>query len=120
MLLKDLHPQIKAEVCIDCSGSPEGIKTAMNHLYPRGKLVLKTTVAKPEKIDLNQIVINELEIIGSRCGPFEPALQLLGQGLVNPEPLISKVFPFKDILKAFDYAQKPSSLKVLIKHLVSW
>jgi threonine dehydrogenase-like Zn-dependent dehydrogenase len=116
MLLGNLHPEAKAEVCIDCSGSQEGIKTAMSHLYPRGKLVLKTTVAEPEKIDLNQIVINELEIIGSRCGPFEPALQLISQGLVNPEPLISKVFPFKDILKAFDYARKPNSLKVLIKH----
>lgn len=116
MLLGDLHPEAKAEVCIDCTGNPEGIKTAMNHLYPRGKLILKTTVAEPEKIDLNQIVIHELEIIGSRCGPFEPALQLLSQGLVNPEPMISKVFPFKDILKAFDHARKPSILKVLIRH----
>jgi len=116
LLLQELHPEAKAEVCIDCSGSPDGIKTAMNHLFPRGKLILKTTVAKPEMIDLNQVVINEMEIIGSRCGPFEPALQLLSQGLVNPEPMISKVFPFKDILRAFDYARKPSSLKVLIRH----
>ncbi len=116
MLLDDLPPEARAEVCIDCSGSPHGIISALNHLYPRGKLVLKTTVAGPGKIDLNQIVIHELEIIGSRCGPFEPALQLLTQGLVNPEPMISKIFLFKDILSAFDFAGKPSSLKVLIRH----
>ena len=106
----------KAEVCVDCTGNPSGINLALKHLYPGGKLVLKTTVAQSEKIDLNQIVINEFEIIGSRCGLFEPALSLLSQGLVDPQPLISKTFDFKDILKGFEYAAKPNSLKVLIRH----
>jgi len=116
---RDLHSlksHEMAEVCVDCTGAPDGIKTALSHLYPRGRLVLKTTVAKPEKIDLNQIVINEFEVIGSRCGAFDPALSLLGQNLVDPEPLISKIFDFKDILKAIEYAQRPSALKVLIRH----
>jgi len=115
-LLDTLQSSEMAEVCVDCTGNPVGIKTALSHLYPRGKLVLKTTVADPEKIDLNQIVINEFEVIGSRCGAFVPALSLLDQNLVDPLPLISRVFDFTHILEAFTYAQKPSSLKVLIKH----
>jgi threonine dehydrogenase-like Zn-dependent dehydrogenase len=115
-MLNSLKDHEMAEVCVDCSGDPNGIKTAMQHLFPCGRLVLKTTVADPEKIDLNQIVINEYEVIGSRCGAFEPALSLLSQNLVDPEPMISKIFPFNDILTAIDFARKPSSLKVLIKH----
>ena len=105
-----------AEVCVDCTGKPEGISTAMAHLYPRGRLVLKTTIAEPQKIDLNQIVINELNIIGSRCGPFAPALKLLSEGHVNPNRLITQIFKFSDILAAFDFAAKPETLKVLIEH----
>ncbi len=115
-LVSTLKDADKAEVCIDCTGSPAGINIAMAHLYPRGKLVLKTTVAHPDKIDLNQVVINEFEIIGSRCGPFEPALKLLNEGLVNPEPMITKTFGFGDILEAFEFAAKPGVLKVLIRH----
>ncbi len=116
MPLSALGGNQKAEVCVDCTGDSKGINLALSHLFPRGKLVLKTTVANPEKIDLNQIVINEFEIIGSRCGLFEPALSLLSQGLVNPEPLISKIFEFPKIIEAFAMAQKPGVLKVLIKH----
>ncbi len=115
-LLSTLNDQDKAEVCVDCTGSAGGISQAMTHLYPGGKLVLKTTVANSSKIDLNQIVINEFEIIGSRCGPFTPALNLLIKGLVDPTPIIAKTFDFTDILAAFEFASKPDTLKVLIKH----
>jgi len=116
MLLSTLADQDKAEVCIDCTGSPDGISMALSHLFPKGKLVLKTTVAEPKKIDLNQIVINEFEIIGSRCGLFKPALSLLSQGLVDPRPMITKTFEFKDILEGFEFAARPGTLKVLIRH----
>ncbi|MEI7662522.1 MAG: alcohol dehydrogenase catalytic domain-containing protein [Bacteroidota bacterium] len=115
-LLSTLAPEDKAEVCIDCTGSPAGIGTAMAHLYPGGKLVLKTTVANPEQIDLNQVVINEFEIIGSRCGLFDPALNLLTTGVVDPTPLISKIYNFSDILTAFEYASEPGILKVIVRH----
>ena len=114
--LSTLTASEKAEICIDCTGNPAGINQALMHLYPRGKLVLKTTLANYEKIDLNKIVINEFEIIGSRCGPFEPALSLLTQGLVDPRPMITKIFDFTDILKALDFASKPNTLKVIIHH----
>lgn len=66
--LDALRSDDRAEICVDCTGNPDGISIAMSHLRPRGKLILKTTVADPAKIDLNQIVVNELNIIGSRCG----------------------------------------------------
>jgi threonine dehydrogenase-like Zn-dependent dehydrogenase len=116
ILLEKLSPEEKAEVCIDCTGNPEGILLAMDHLYPRGKLILKTTVAEPVKFDLNQVVINEFSIIGSRCGPFKPALELLARGQIKTEPMVSKVFHFNDIVEAFDYAGKPDVMKVLIRH----
>ncbi len=114
--LSSLTPSDKAEACVDCTGKAIGISTAMAHLYPRGCLVLKTTIAKPENIDLNQIVINEFTIAGSRCGPFKPALNLLSQKLVNPNPMITRIFKFHDIVEAFDYAAKPETIKVLIEH----
>jgi len=116
LMLSALPNQARAEVCVDCTGNPDGISLALSHLYPRGKLVLKTTVANPQKIDLNQIVINEFEIIGSRCGLFKPALSLLSQGFVDPTPMIAGTFKFKDILKAFEFAATPGTLKVLISH----
>jgi threonine dehydrogenase-like Zn-dependent dehydrogenase len=115
-LVSTLTDQDKAEVCIDCTGNPDGISMALSHLFPRGKLVLKTTVADPQKIDLNQLVINEFEIIGSRCGLFRPALSLLSHRLVDPLPMITKTFEFKDILKGFEFAAKPGTLKVVISH----
>lgn len=88
----------------------------MDHLLPRGTLVLKTTVADPKKIDLNRIVINEYRVLGSRCGPFGPALRMLAQGAFSPEYLIAKTFDFDDIIEAFKYASAPGALKVLIRH----
>ncbi len=114
--LNSLVPSEMAEMCVDCTGKPEGISMAMAHLNPRGCLVLKTTIAEPEKIDLNQVVINEFCIAGSRCGPFAPALNLLSKGLVKPEPLITRTFKFPDITEAFEFAKSADTLKVLIDH----
>jgi threonine dehydrogenase-like Zn-dependent dehydrogenase len=115
-LTGSLNNSDKAEICVDCTGSPDGISLAMDHLWPRGTLVLKTTVASPGKIDLNQIVINELKIKGSRCGPFPPAIRLLSDKLINPEPLISGIFAFDNILEAFSVAKEPGTLKIVIRH----
>jgi len=115
-LLSDLHPDEKAEVCIDCTGSPEGVSLALSHLWPRGTLVLKTTVAHTASPDLNSIVINEFTILGSRCGVFKPALNLLQRKLIDPSPMISAIYPFDDILEAFESAKKPVNHKIIIKH----
>jgi len=112
----DLKAEEKAEVCIDCTGNSEGINLALSHLWPRGTLVLKTTVAETAKPELNSIVINEFTILGSRCGVFKPALNLLERKLVDPLPLISGRFSFRDIISAFESAKKPSNHKIIIMH----
>jgi len=116
-LLSELLVHEKAEICVDCTGNPEGIELAMSHLYPQGQLILKTTVAEPAKIDLNQIVLHEFTILGSRCGVFDPALSLLSQKLIDVEPMITKVFPFDEILDAIRLAGQPDTIKVLIRHI---
>lgn len=106
----------QADVCIDCTGDPEGIALALRHLRPRGTLVLKTTVAQPQVFDTNRIVINELTVIGSRCGPFAPALQLLADGSIDPEPLISAEYPLAQIAAALAAARAHDALKIIIRH----
>ncbi len=68
------------DIVVDCTGSPTGIETAMNIVRPGGRIVLKTTVAESEVVDLNRMVINELTLIGSRCGPFAPAIKAIESG----------------------------------------
>jgi threonine dehydrogenase-like Zn-dependent dehydrogenase len=106
----------RAEMCVDCTGNPEGINFALSHLYPGGTLVMKTTVAKTGQIDFNQVVINEIRIIGSRCGPFAPAMQMLEHGLVDPRPLITSFFDFNELPDAFKEAAKPETVKIIIRH----
>lgn len=114
--LMELSENEKADICVDCSGSPQGFEISLKHLKPRGNLILKTTVAQPPVIDMNQIVINEFQIKGSRCGPFKPALLLIARKLINIKPLISKIFDFENIIDAFEFSKQKNILKILIKH----
>ena len=102
------------DMVIDCTGSPSGMETALRIVKPRGTIVLKTTIAKRGRIDLNQIVINEITLIGSRCGPFPTAIKAIKSKKIDLYPLISKVFSLKEGIKAFQYASK-KALKVIIK-----
>ena len=115
-MLNSLMPGEKAEVCIDCTGSPEGVGLALSHLWPRGTLVLKTTVANPAMPDVNSIVINEFTILGSRCGMFKPALSLLERKLIDPSPMISARYAFSDFIRAFESAVLPANHKIIIEH----
>lgn len=114
--LASLPARAAADLAVDCTGHPRGVALALDHLRPRGALVLKTTVAKPARLDLNRLVINEQTLIGSRCGPFAPALALLRQGRVRVAPLVDQVFSFTDIVAAFAAARKKGRLKILIRH----
>jgi len=101
------------DIVVDCTGNPHGLETARALVRPRGTLVLKSTFAGAATLDLSGVVVDEVRIIGSRCGPFAAALRLLGAGLIETEPLISAVYPFDQALQAFDAAH--GSLKVLIQ-----
>jgi threonine dehydrogenase-like Zn-dependent dehydrogenase len=111
----DIEPDRSADIVVDCTGSATGIEDAFRWLRPRGTLVLKTTVAGQPPLSLAPIVIDELRVIGSRCGPFPPAIQALAEGTVDVEPLISARYPLSDAIRAFEHVTTQPVLKVLLE-----
>jgi threonine dehydrogenase-like Zn-dependent dehydrogenase len=104
----------KADVIIETTGQVEGFQAARRMVRPRGTIVLKSTYHGPIEADLTMIVVDEITLIGSRCGPFAPALSLLERGLVEVKPLIQALYPFSDILTAFTQAGAKGTLKILV------
>lgn len=102
------------ELAVEASGAAEGFSLARRALRPRGTLVLKSTYAGSVNVDMSSIVVDELTVVGSRCGPFAPALRLLASGSVDPTPLIEDRFPLADGIQAFARAKAPGALKVLL------
>ncbi len=103
------------DVVIDCTGSATGFSRALELVRPRGTIILKSTAAGSENLNLAPIVINEITVIGSRCGRFAPALATLASGKIDPRPLISAILPIEDGLAAIARAGEPSSFKVLLR-----
>jgi threonine dehydrogenase-like Zn-dependent dehydrogenase len=103
-----------ADLVVDATGAPSGLEMALAHVRPRGTIVLKTTVAAHHRLDLAPAVINEVSIVGSRCGPFEPALEALAAGRVCVAPLVDAVYRLDDGVAAFERAARPGTLKVLL------
>lgn len=99
---------------IDCTGDAHGLEQAAGLVRPRGTIVLKTTVAGERRFDFNQLVIDEVSLVGSRCGPFPPAIAALAEGHVEVSPLIDRVFPLDEGIEAFDYAVRAGATKVLL------
>lgn len=113
-LAKDLPMDRKYDVVVEATGTPAGLGKALELVRPRGTIALKSTVASTKEVDLNRIVIDEVTVLGSRCGPFEPALRALSDKTINVKPLISGIFPAGKALEAFRTAGRKNSLKVLI------
>jgi threonine dehydrogenase-like Zn-dependent dehydrogenase len=103
------------DLAVDCTGSTEGLDRALMLVRPRGTIVIKTTVAERFSINLAPVVINEITIVGSRCGPFEPALNALSEGSVHVGELISAAYPFDRALEAFETAAEPDQIKVFLR-----
>ena len=114
VLVADLANDRSADVVVDCTGSDTGLPTALGIVRPRGTIVLKTTVAGTQQMPWAPIVIDEVTIVGSRCGPFDRALDALEAGSVSVLPLISKRFNLSDGVSALDAANQRGVLKVLI------
>lgn len=104
-----------ADLVVDCTGHPSGFETALRLLRAEGTLVLKSTYAGRAAVDLTRVVVQELVLVGSRCGPFEPALRLLAQGEVDPLPLIDAIYPLDQGEAAFAHAAGKGVLKVLLQ-----
>jgi threonine dehydrogenase-like Zn-dependent dehydrogenase len=103
------------DIAVECTGNDSGFDIARRALRPRGTLVLKSTYAGKLSLDASALVVDEITLIGSRCGPFAPALELLAQGKINVEPLIQARFSLADGLSAFESAQTRGVMKVLLE-----
>jgi len=113
-LLADIEPSHDADIVVDCTGSPTGLPTALSLVRPRGTIVLKTTVAGEQTMALAPIVIDEVTIVGSRCGPFDRALKALAAEEVSVLPLISARYTLSEGVAALEHARSRPALKVLI------
>jgi threonine dehydrogenase-like Zn-dependent dehydrogenase len=100
---------------VEATGSPTGFVLAQEMTEPRGTLVLKSTFHGAARIETWPIVVKELTVLGSRCGPFRRAIALLGSGKVDPTALITRTFPMKEAAGAIRFAQKSGVMKVLLK-----
>lgn len=102
------------DVVVEASGSPSGLQLAADIVRPRGIIALKSTFEGDAPWPGSKIVVNEIKIVGSRCGRFKPALDLLAEGGIEPSALISHQLPLKDAEAALRLAAGPGVLKVLL------
>ena len=104
--------QKKADVVIECTGSPAGFEAALNLVHPRGTIVLKSTFEVKPPVDLAPIVIDEITIIGSRCGPFPPAIRLLENKVIDVLSLISQRFSLDKAIDAIKAAHRKKTSRL--------
>ncbi len=111
----DLVGRRDRDVVVECTGAPEGLDVAMQLVRPRGTIVLKSTCAGSGSLDLAPLVIHEVKLVGSRCGPFPEAINALARQAVEVRSLISRTFPIEQAVEAFDAARQPENVKILLK-----
>ncbi len=105
----------RRDVVVEATGTLQGFTMAVAATRPRGTLVLKSTIADQAPVDLAPLVIDEISVVGSRCGPFAPALAALAAGAVAVAPLVAARFPLADAVQALERAAEPAMLKVLLQ-----
>ncbi len=114
VFLKDFRKR-QFDIVIEASGNPTGFELGLKCTKPRGTLILKSTYASPFSFNPFPIVVNEITVIGSRCGRFSEAINFLQTHQLPLEKYISAEFNLEDALKAFEFVAKPEALKVVIK-----
>jgi threonine dehydrogenase-like Zn-dependent dehydrogenase len=103
------------DLVVETTGSAAGLADALRLVRPLGTIVLKSTYAGGAEVDLTPLVVNEITVVGSRCGPFAPALRLLDTGQIRVEPLIAAVYPLREAVSALAHAAQPGVRKVLLR-----
>ncbi|HZI92940.1 MAG TPA: alcohol dehydrogenase catalytic domain-containing protein [Patescibacteria group bacterium] len=103
------------DLVVEATGRPEGLDLALTHVRPRGTVVMKTTSQGPAAFEAWRAVVNEITLVGSRCGRFEPAIEALVSGDIKVDPLVTAELPLDDGMAAFDKAREPGALKVLLR-----
>lgn len=111
---EDIAPRA-FDIVVEATGSSDGFHLARTAVRPGGTIVLKSTYRGNININFSALVVDEITLVSSRCGPFAPALRLLVNRLVDPTPLIGNCFPIDAVLHAFEKAQQPGVLKVLLE-----
>lgn len=115
MLLNDLKVSNNFDVVVEATGSVSGFETSLNLVKPRGVLVLKSTIATGKELNLAPIVINEITVLGSRCGQFGPAMRLLKNHKIDFTPFISKTYLIDEAIEGFEANKEKDTIKILIK-----
>lgn len=103
------------DVVVEATGSPAGLREAQDRVRPRGTIVLKSTFAAPPDLDTNRLVVDEVQLIGSRCGPMDRAVAALASGAIDPTPLIDGRYALKDGVAAVEHAGRRGTLKILLE-----
>jgi threonine dehydrogenase-like Zn-dependent dehydrogenase len=107
-------PAGRADVAVECTGNPDGFALARHAVRARGTIVLKSTYHGELPLNVAMVVVDEITLIGSRCGPMAPALDLLSRGAVDVGPLLAARYPLRDAPAAYEHAARPGTLKVVI------
>lgn len=108
-------PETKADLVVECTGNPNGYNLAKRMIHSSGTIIAKSTYHQNLELNWSEIVVDEITIVGSRCGPFAPAIRLLEQKLIDTESLITAKYPFDEVLKAFEHAKDPEAIKILVQ-----
>lgn len=114
-LLQDTNVDNSYDVVVEATGSVSGFETSLGLVKPRGVLVLKSTIATGKELNLAPIVINEITVLGSRCGQFPPALNLLKNKRIDFKPFISAIYNVDDAIEAFEANKSKETVKILLK-----
>jgi len=114
-LLDSFSQEKKYDVVVEATGTASGFETSIALTKPRGVLVLKSTVATGKELNLAPIVIDEITVLGSRCGQFPPALRLLKNNRIDFKPFISGIYNIEDAINAFEANKQKDTLKILIR-----
>jgi len=114
LLLENWQPD-QFDIVIEATGSSSGFELALSAVRPRGTLVLKSTIAGKHEVSLAPVVINEIKVIGSRCGPFPPALAALAAKQISVTPFIEKIYNLAEGVLAVSHAGKPGARKILLR-----
>lgn len=113
-LLADILPRHDQDVVVDCTGSSAGFETAMGIVRPRGTIVLKSTVADGQPLNLAPLVVDEIQVVGSRCGPFREAIRALAEKSVDVVSLITRRMRLDQGVEAMQLAGRKGTMKVLL------
>ena len=103
------------DLIVEATGSNSGFVDTMKLVKPRGTVILKSTIASRENLDLTPTVVNEITLVGSRCGLFKPAINALATGIISVDSMMDSTFPLEKFSDAINHAKKPDTLKVFLK-----